>query len=50
MKNQNYSSFIRTIVIIPVLMMDIKGDFSGIAKEGEEKSLLPNGMPKSTYL
>jgi len=22
---------------IPVLMMDIKGDFSGIAKEGEEK-------------
>jgi DNA helicase HerA-like ATPase len=24
---------------IPVLMMDIKGDFSGIAKEGEEKVL-----------
>jgi hypothetical protein len=24
---------------IPVLMMDIKGDFSGIAKEGEEKPL-----------
>jgi hypothetical protein len=22
--------------LIPVLMMDIKGDFSGIAKEGEE--------------
>lgn len=25
---------------IPVLMMDIKGDFSGIAKEGEEKSFI----------
>ncbi|KAB1153740.1 helicase HerA-like domain-containing protein [Flavobacterium luteum] len=25
---------------IPVLMMDIKGDFSGIAKEGEEKSFV----------
>ena len=24
---------------IPVLMMDIKGDFSGIAKEGEEKCI-----------
>ncbi|PIF60855.1 LOW QUALITY PROTEIN: hypothetical protein CLV00_0391 [Flavobacterium sp. 11] len=25
---------------IPVLMMDIKGDFSGIAKEGEEKAFI----------
>lgn len=25
---------------IPVLMMDIKGDFSGIAKEGEEKTFI----------
>jgi DNA helicase HerA-like ATPase len=25
---------------IPVLMMDIKGDFSGVAKEGEEKSFI----------
>ena len=25
---------------IPVLMMDIKGDFSGIAKEGEEKDFI----------
>jgi len=25
---------------IPVLMMDIKGDFSGIAKEGEEKPFI----------
>ena len=25
---------------IPVLMMDIKGDFSGIAKQGEEKSFI----------
>lgn len=25
---------------IPILMMDIKGDFSGIAKEGEEKSFI----------
>ena len=25
---------------IPVLMMDIKGDFSGIAREGEEKSFI----------
>ena len=25
---------------IPVLMMDIKGDFSGIAKEGEVKSFI----------
>ncbi|HAH54787.1 MAG TPA: ATPase, partial [Flavobacterium sp.] len=25
---------------IPVLMMDIKGDFSGIAQEGEEKSFI----------
>ncbi len=25
---------------VPVLMMDIKGDFSGIAKEGEEKSFI----------
>lgn len=25
---------------IPVLMMDIKGDFSGISKEGEEKSFI----------
>jgi hypothetical protein len=40
LKNQNYSSFIRTTIIIPVVMMDIKGDFSGIAKEGEEKSFI----------
>ncbi|WP_367756997.1 helicase HerA-like domain-containing protein [Flavobacterium sp. WC2430] len=25
---------------VPILMMDIKGDFSGIAKEGEEKSFI----------
>src|SRR6187431_3110313 len=25
---------------IPVLMMDIKGDFSGVAKEGEEKDFI----------
>jgi DNA helicase HerA-like ATPase len=25
---------------IPVFMMDIKGDFSGIAKEGEEKPFI----------
>jgi hypothetical protein len=31
---------------IPVLMMDIKGDFSGIAKEGEEKALSRSAMPK----
>ncbi|WP_394759963.1 helicase HerA-like domain-containing protein, partial [Flavobacterium sp.] len=25
---------------VPVLMMDIKGDFSGVAKEGEEKAFI----------
>jgi DNA helicase HerA-like ATPase len=29
---------------IPVLMMDIKGDFSGIAKEGEEKPFITERM------
>jgi hypothetical protein len=29
-------------------MMDIKGDFSGIAKEGEEKALSRSAMPKYT--
>lgn len=38
---------------IPVLMMDIKGDFSGIAKEGEEKSFITErhakiGIPYNT--
>ena len=38
---------------IPVLMMDIKGDFSGIAKEGEEMSFITErhakiGIPYST--
>ena len=31
---------------IPVLMMDIKGDFSGIAKEGEEKPYITERMQK----
>lgn len=31
---------------VPVLMMDIKGDFSGIAKEGEEKSFITERMLK----
>ena len=31
---------------IPVLMMDIKGDFSGIAKEGEEKAYITERMQK----
>ena len=31
---------------VPVLMMDIKGDFSGIAKEGEEKSFITERMQK----
>jgi len=31
---------------IPVLMMDIKGDFSGIAKEGEEKSFITDRHEK----
>ncbi|NRT16147.1 hypothetical protein HNP99_002509 [Flavobacterium sp. 28A] len=31
---------------IPVLMMDIKGDFSGIAKEGEEKSFITDRHAK----
>ncbi len=31
---------------VPVLMMDIKGDFSGIAKEGEEKSFITDRMQK----
>ena len=31
---------------IPVLMMDIKGDFSGIAKEGEEKVFITERMQK----
>ena len=38
---------------IPVLMMDIKGDFSGIAKNGEEKSFITErhakiGIPYNT--
>ncbi len=38
---------------IPVLMMDIKGDFSGIAKEGEEKDFITErhakiGIPYSS--
>jgi uncharacterized protein len=38
---------------IPVLMMDIKGDFSGVAKEGEEKSFITErhakiGIPYKT--
>jgi DNA helicase HerA-like ATPase len=32
---------------IPVLMMDIKGDFSGIAKEGEEKSFITERHAKT---
>lgn len=40
---------------IPVLMMDIKGDFSGIAKEGEEKPFITErhakiNIPYSTAL
>ena len=31
---------------VPVLMMDIKGDFSGIAKQGEEKSFITERMQK----
>lgn len=31
---------------IPVLMMDIKGDFSGIAKEGEEKPFITERQSK----
>lgn len=31
---------------VPVLMMDIKGDFSGIAKEGEEKPFITERMQK----
>ena len=31
---------------IPVLMMDIKGDFSGIAEKGEEKSFITERMAK----
>lgn len=31
---------------VPVLMMDIKGDFSGIAKEGEEKSFITDRHAK----
>jgi len=31
---------------IPVLMMDIKGDFSGIAKEGEEKPFITERQAK----
>src|SRR6187431_2574378 len=31
---------------IPVLMMDIKGDFSGIAVEGEEKSFITERQTK----
>ena len=38
---------------VPILMMDIKGDFSGIAKEGEEKSFITErhakiGIPYKT--
>ena len=31
---------------VPVLMMDIKGDFSGVAKEGEEKSFITDRHAK----
>lgn len=31
---------------VPVLMMDIKGDFSGVAKEGKKNLLLPKDMLK----
>jgi hypothetical protein len=46
-ERQNHSSTFWTIFFgIPVLMMDIKGDFSGIAKEGEEKAFITESATK----